>query len=206
LVNDADVNDLDAIRRRERETLKAEGHPGAKLTLLAFIVKAVAKGLIEYPMFACSLDPVRSEIVYKRYYNIGIAVASPKGLVVPVLRDCDRKSVVEIAAGIVELAERANSDDLTVDDFQGGTFTITNMGPLGCTNLIPTINYPEVGILGLATAGDKPVVRAGKVVVRTILPLTLALDHRVADGADAAGFVGSIKRRLENPNRMMIET
>jgi len=196
-IDEADVTTLDEFRRRERE--RRAGQPGARMSLLPFVVKAVAAGLAEFPMFNASLDPARGEIVYKKYYNVGVAVDSGHGLVVPVVRGADRKSVLEIAAEIEDLAARARAGKLDAAEMRGGTFTITNVGPLGGTALIPTINYPESAILGMATAKPKPVVHEGQIVARTILPLTLAFDHRVADGADAARFVGALVRRLSEP-------
>jgi pyruvate dehydrogenase E2 component (dihydrolipoamide acetyltransferase) len=168
------------------------------------VVKAVSAGLQAAPAFNASLDPFREEIVYKKYYHIGIAVDTGKGLVVPVIRDADRKTILEIAQEIESLAARAREGALEVSDLRGGTFTITNVGPLGGTALIPTINYPEVAILGMGRVQEKPVVRHGQIVIRKMLPLTLAFDHRIADGADAARFVTEMARQLEDPARLLL--
>jgi pyruvate dehydrogenase E2 component (dihydrolipoamide acetyltransferase) len=133
-------------------------------------------------------------------------VDTGKGLVVPVIRDTDRKSILQVSQEIEDIAQRARDGKLEVADLRGGTFTITNVGPLGGTALIPTINYPEVAILGMGRAQEKPVVRDGQVVIRKILPLTLAFDHRIADGADAARFVSEMARQLSDPNLLLLET
>jgi len=203
-MDDADVTLLEEFRKREKA--RREGTPGGHLTLLAFMVKAVTAGLRAAKAFNASLDPFREEIYYKKYYNIGVAVDSGKGLVVPVIKDTDRKSIIQISKEIVDLATRAREGKLEVDDLRGGTFTISNVGPLGGTALIPTINYPEVAILGMGKAQQKPVVRDGEIVIRTILPLTLAFDHRIADGADAARFVSEMVRQLADPNLLLLET
>ncbi len=202
-MDEADVTLLEEFRKKERT--RREGQPGGKLTLLPFIVKAVTAGLKAAPSFNASLDPFREEIVYKKYYNIGIAVDTGRGLVVPVVRGTACKSITQISADIEALAERARKGELAVDDMRGGTFTITNVGPLGGTALIPTINYPEVAILGMGKVQEKPVVRDGQIVIRKILPLTLAFDHRIADGADAARFVSELIRQLSDPNLLLLE-
>jgi pyruvate dehydrogenase E2 component (dihydrolipoamide acetyltransferase) len=201
-MDEADVTFLEEFRIRERENRKDQ--PGGRLTLLAFVVKAVSAGLRAAPSFNASLDPFREEIVYKKYYHIGIAVDTGKGLVVPVIRNADHKTILEIAQDIESLATRAREGTLDVADLRGGTFTITNVGPLGGTALIPTINYPEVAILGMGRVQEKPVVRHGQIVIRKMLPLTLAFDHRIADGADAARFVTEMARQLEDPTRLLL--
>jgi pyruvate dehydrogenase E2 component (dihydrolipoamide acetyltransferase) len=203
-MDEADVTELEEFRLRERERRK--GQPGGKLTLLAFVVKAVTAGLKAAPRFNASLDPFKEEIIYKKYYNIGIAVDTGKGLVVPVIRDTDRKSIIQVAADIEALAERARTGTLGVQELRGGTFSITNIGALGGTGMLPVINYPEVAILGMSGVHEKPVVRNGIIVIRKILPLTLAFDHRIADGADAARFVTEMVRHLSDPNLLFLET
>ncbi|MBM4395078.1 MAG: 2-oxo acid dehydrogenase subunit E2 [Deltaproteobacteria bacterium] len=198
-MDEADVTDLEELRRREKE------RRDVPLTLLAFVVKAVLKGLREHPILNASLDPFAEEIVYKKFYNVGFAADTGRGLIVPVLRDADRLSIVEISKEIRRLAEKTRDGKAEPGDLRGGTFTITNIGPLGGTGLVPAINYPEVAILGMGRAAPKPVVREGRVEVRTVLPLTLSFDHRVADGADAARFVGGIVRRLSDPYSLLLE-
>jgi len=203
-MDEADVTELDGFRVREKERRK--GGSGGSLTLLAFVMKAVTAGLRSAPSFNASLDPFREEIVYKQYYNIGFAADTGRGLVVPVVRETDRKSIVELADEIAQTAALARDGKLTADQMRGGTFTITNIGPLGGTALLPTINYPEVAILAMGKMQEKPVVRDGEIVVRKMLPLTLAFDHRIADGADAARFVGELVRQLSDPNLLLLET
>ncbi|MFH1010257.1 MAG: dihydrolipoamide acetyltransferase family protein [bacterium] len=203
-VDEADVTLLEEFRQREKS--RRAGQPGERLTLLAFVIKAVAAGLRAAPAFNASLDPFKEEIVYKKYYHIGIATDTGRGLMVPVIHDADRKSILQIAAAIENLATRARDGKIEVAELRGGTFTITNVGPLGGTALIPAINYPEVAILGIGKVQEKPVVREGQIVIRKILPLTLAFDHRVADGADAARFVSELVRHLSDPNLLLLET
>jgi pyruvate dehydrogenase E2 component (dihydrolipoamide acetyltransferase) len=203
-MDEADVTELEDFRKRERE--RREGQPGGRLTLLAFVTKAAAAGLRAAPPFNASLDPFNEEIVYKKYYNIGIAVDTGRGLVVPVVKDADCKSILQISKDVEELSALARDGKLEVAHMRGGTFTITNVGPLGGTALLPTINYPEVAILGMGKVQEKPVVREGEIVIRKILPLTLAFDHRIADGADAARFVSEMVRHLSDPNLLLLET
>ncbi|MFH0980868.1 MAG: 2-oxo acid dehydrogenase subunit E2 [Planctomycetota bacterium] len=202
-MDEADVTELEDFRRQEKA--RGAAGPGGPLTLLPFVVKAVTVGLQEFPAVNASLDPFKEEIIYKKFYNIGFATDTGKGLVVPVVKNTERKTIREISAEIMELATRAREDKLTVADLRGGTFTITNVGAIGGTNAIPTINYPEVAILAMGRAQEKPVVRHGQVVIRKILPLTLTFDHRVIDGADAARFVTALVRRLSEPLSLLME-
>jgi len=202
-MDEADVTLLDEFRHREKERRK--GQVGGHLTLLAFIIKAVTAGLKATPAFNASLDPFKEEIIFKKYYNIGIAVDTGRGLIVPVIKDTDRKSILHISTEIETLSNKAREGTLEVSELRGGTFTITNVGPLGGSALIPTINYPEVAILGVGRAQPKPVVREGQIVIRTMLPLTLTFDHRIADGADAARFVTEMARQLSDPNLLLLE-
>ncbi len=203
-MDEADVTELEEFRKRERE--RRAGQPGGRLTLLSFVVKAVTAGLKKAQSFNASLDPFNQEIIYKKYYNIGIAADTGRGLVVPVIKNTDTKSIMQISADIEELAQKARDGNLDVEDMRGGTFTITNIGPLGGTALLPTINYPEVAILAMGQVQQKPVVRDGEIVIRKMLPLTLAFDHRIADGADAARFVAEMVRQLSDPNLLLLET
>lgn len=203
-MDEADVTLLEEFRQREKD--RRGGKPGGKLTLLSFVIKAVTAGLRATPAFNASLDPFNELIVYKKYYNIGVACDTGHGLVVPVIPNTDRKSIIQISTEIEEAARKARAGELTVDDLRGGTFTITNVGPLGGTAMIPTINYPEVAILGMGRVQEKPVVRDGQIVIRKMLPLTLAFDHRIADGADAARFVTEMIRQLSDPNLLLLET
>lgn len=203
-MDEADVTDLEAFRVKERE--RRTGGSGGRLTLMAFVIKAVTAGLRAAPAFNASLDPFKEEIIYKKFYNIGFAADTGRGLVVPVVKGTERKSIVQISDDVFEKATLAREGKLPPDDMRGGTFTITNVGPLGGTAMLPTINYPEVAILGMGRVQEKPVVRNGEIVIRKILPLTLAFDHRIADGADAARFVGELVRQLSDPNLLLLET
>jgi len=204
-MDDADVTALEAFRRSQKAARGDDPGIGS-LTLLSFVIKAITAGLRAAPAFNASLDPFKEEIVYKKYYNIGFAADTGRGLVVPVIKNTDRKSIREISAEIADKAALAREGKLPAEDMRGGTFTITNVGPLGGTAMLPTINYPEVAILGMGKVQEKPVVRDGEIVIRKILPLTLAFDHRIADGADAARFVGELIRQLSDPNLLLLET
>lgn len=203
-MDEADVTDLEEFRKKERK--RHEGRPGEHLTLLAFVVKAVAAGLKAAPAFNASVDPFNEDIVYKKFYNIGVAVDTGKGLVVPVIKQADCKSILQISEDITRLSGAARDGSLEVADLRGGTFSITNVGPLGGTALVPTINYPESAILGMGRVQQKPVVRDGEIVIRSVLPLALSFDHRIADGADAARFVSEVVRHLSDHNLLLLET
>jgi pyruvate dehydrogenase E2 component (dihydrolipoamide acetyltransferase) len=197
-----DITDLNAIVTRSFEAAKQRQ---ITLTLTSFILKAAALALAEHPQFNASLDAAAGELILKRYCHLGIAVATDRGLIVPVIRDVDKKPVMELARELAALAGRVRDGKATLDDLRGGTFTVTNIGALGGTGAIPIINYPEVAILGVARGREEPVVRGGQIVVRTMLPITLTFDHRVADGADGARFAQAIVRRLEAPENLFLE-
>ena len=198
----ADVTDLNAIVTRSFDAAKERG---ITLTLTSFLLKASALALREHPQFNASLDPGAGELILKRYCHLGIAVATERGLIVPVIRDVDKKPVMEVARELAALAQRVRDGKAALDDLRGGTFTVTNIGALGGTAAIPIINYPEVAILGVARGREEPVVRGGQIVVRMMLPLTLTFDHRVADGADGARFAQAIIHRLEAPETLFVE-
>ena len=197
-----DITDLNAIVTRSFEAAKQRE---ITLTLTSFILKAAALALHEHPQFNASLDARAGELILKRYCHLGIAVATDRGLIVPVIRDVDKKPVMELARELAALAQRVRDGKAALDDLRGGTFTVTNIGALGGTGAIPIINYPEVAILGVARGREEPVVRSGQIVVRTMLPITLTFDHRVADGADGARFAQAIIRRLEAPETLFLE-
>jgi len=198
----ADITDLDALIRRNLEAARAQG---VTLTLTSFLMKAAALALRAHPQFNASLDPAAGELIVKRYCHLGVAVATERGLIVPVIRDVDRKPLLEIQRELGALAQRVRDGKATLDDLKGGTFTITNIGALGGTGAIPIINYPEVAILGVARGREEAVVRDGQIVPRLLLPLSLTFDHRVADGADGARFASDIVRRLERPDQLLLE-
>jgi pyruvate dehydrogenase E2 component (dihydrolipoamide acetyltransferase) len=193
----ADVTLLDSFRKQQ------EGK-GPKLTVTAFALKAVAIALRQYPQFNSSLDQAAGQLIEKHYYHIGVAVETERGLLVPVLRDVDRKSIETLAQELADVAERARQKKLAADEMRGGTFTLTNLGGIGGTGFSPIVNYPEVAILGVSRARLQPVVRDGQVVPRLLLPLSLSYDHRVIDGADAARFTRRIGEMLEDPLQMLV--
>ena len=187
-----------------RESLKPEAAKrGIKLTFLPFIIRALVKSLNEFPMFNSALDEVAAEIVIRRHYNIGIAVAAPQGLVVPNVKSAEDKNILSLATDVASLAEKVRAKTIDVPSLQGGTFTITNIGPIGGLFATPIVNHPEVAILGLMKLAKRPVVRDGKVVARDMMNLVLSFDHRVVDGADAASFMNTIIKHLENPQTLL---
>lgn len=196
----ADVTDLEKNRKAYNASLR-EGE--AKLTMTAIIAKVVATALRAHPKVNASYDGRTDEIVYKDYVHLGIAVDTPRGLVVPVLRDADQKSLPEVAADLNQIGENARAVRFEIKDLRGATFTITNYGALGGIFGTPMVNYPEVAILGLGRAKLQPAVYEGQIVPRLIMPLSLSFDHRLVDGADAARFVGDIMAALENPLRLL---
>jgi pyruvate dehydrogenase E2 component (dihydrolipoyllysine-residue acetyltransferase) len=198
----ADITELDAVIRRNLDAARGRG---VTLTLTGFLLKAVALALKAHPPFNASLDPAAGAMVLKRYYHVGVAVATDRGLIVPVVRDVDRKPLLELARELGGLAQRVREGKASLDDLRGGTFTITNIGALGGTGAIPIINYPESAILGVARAREEPVVRDGQIVARLMLPLTVTFDHRIADGADGARFAADIVRLLEHPDQLLLE-
>ncbi len=198
----ADITELDTLIRRNLAAARARG---VTLTLTGFLLKAAAVALQAHPQFNASLDAPAGELILKRYCHLGVAVATERGLIVPVIRDVDKKPVLEVARELGALAQRVREGKATLDDLRGGTFTITNIGALGGTGAIPIINYPEVAILGVARAREEPVVRDGQIVPRLLLPLTLTFDHRVADGADGARLAADMVRLLEHPDQLLLE-
>ena len=197
----ADVTDLEAFRQRHRAEAEARG---GKLTPTALILKAVITALKAFPRFNASFDPAAGELILKRYYHIGIAVDTERGLLVPVIRDVDRKDIFELAVELAELAERARRGKTDLEELQGGTFTVTNLGSISGTAFTPIINFPEVGILGISRTRQEPVVRDGRVEPRLIMPICVSYDHRVIDGADGARFTKHLVDSLENPGRMLL--
>jgi len=198
----ADITDLDALIRRNLEPARARG---VTLTLTSFLLKAAAIALAAHDRFNASLDAAAGELILKRYCHLGVAVATERGLIVPVIRDVDKKGVLALAHELGALAQRVRDGKATLDDLRGGTFTITNIGALGGTGAIPIINYPEVAILGVARGREEAAVRDGQIVPRLMLPLTLTFDHRVADGADGARFAADLVRLLEHPDQLLLE-
>ncbi len=198
--DNADITDLERNRNQLNAGLKPDE---TKLSMTAILIKATAAALREFPMLNASYDAARDEVIYKDYVHMGVAVDTARGLIVPVLRDADRKPLPKIAAEIGQLSERVRAGKFEVAELRGATFTITNIGPLGGVFFTPIVNYPEVGILGVGRAKQQPVVYDGQIVPRLILPLSISFDHRLVDGAVAARFMTELVRALENPLKLV---
>jgi pyruvate dehydrogenase E2 component (dihydrolipoamide acetyltransferase) len=201
-----DMTKLEEFRRRHKAEIEAKG---GKLTPTVFALKAVAAALKAYPNFNASLDTEAGEIVVKRYYHIGVAVNTPDGLIVPVVRDVDRKSIVELSIELKQLIEKTRARKTTLEELQGGTFSITNVGNMGGGHFVPIINYPQVAILGMGAATMQPAVTGNEkdgyqIVPRLLMPLVLCIDHRVLDGADAIPFMRKIVELLEDPEQLFM--
>jgi pyruvate dehydrogenase E2 component (dihydrolipoamide acetyltransferase) len=196
----ADVTDLERNRKAFNQNLR-EGQ--SKLTMTAIVIKAVAVALRDFPMINASFDAAADEIIYKDFVNIGVAVDTPRGLVVPVLRDANRKSLPEIAGELQTIGNNARAAKFEIADLRGATFSVTNYGAVGGIFGTPMVNTPESAILGLGRARMQPMVHGDQIVPRLILPLSLSFDHRIVDGADGARFTTEIIRSLENPLRMI---
>lgn len=200
--DEADVTELEAFRKRHAARVEALG---GKLTLTAILVKVAAVALRTFPKFNAALDLARGEIVFREYVHIGIAVDTPHGLLVPVLRDADRKGIVQIARELRDLSARARERKLGLEEMQGGSFTISNLGGIGGTGFTPIVNFPEAAILGVSRAREEPRWEGDRVRPRLVLPLALSYDHRLIDGAEAARFVRWIAEALENPLLLAME-
>ncbi len=199
--DDADITDLEAFRKAEMTRPEAVDY---KLTVLAFVCKVVGKALSVFPQFNASLDAKGENLIYKQYYNIGIAVETPNGLVVPVIKDVNRLSVADIAKEMARLSSKARDKGLMPTDMNGGTFTISSLGGIGGRAFTPIVNSPEVAILGLSRSSMQPVYQGGVFVPRLMLPLSLSYDHRVIDGAEAARFTRYLGEGLSDIRRILI--
>lgn len=199
--DEADITELDRARRSLNEA--TEGDP--KLTFMSFLIRATCIALRKHPIFNASFDHEGWQIIYKDYINIGIAVDTERGLIVPVIRDADRLTLRGIAAALRTIADRVRTNQFAVEDLRGGTFTITNVGALGGTFSTPIINYPEVAILGLGRSRKVPILRDGQLAQALMLPLNLSFDHRATDGANAARFTSEIKSYLETPTKFLLD-
>jgi pyruvate dehydrogenase E2 component (dihydrolipoamide acetyltransferase) len=202
-VDEVDMTEIVQLREKSKESAEKRG---VKLTYLPFIIKALIPALKQYPYANATLDDESEEIILKKYYNIGIATNTEQGLIVPVVRDADHKSITQLADEIARLSERARAGELTLDEIQGSTFTMTNVGSIGGVFATPIINYPEVAILGVHKITKRPVVRDNQIVIRDMTYLSLSFDHRVLDGALAAEFMNVIKQYLEDPKLLLLET
>ncbi len=201
-MDEADITHLVEVRNKYKARAEEKG---VKLTYLPFIVKAVVAALKEHPYLNASVDEETNEIILKEYYNIGIAVDTGDGLMVPVVKAADQKTILQIAEEIGRLAGLAKERKIDLMDLQGGTFTITNIGVIGGTYATPIINYPEVAILGVGKIRDLPMVKDGEIVIRKNLSLSLSFDHRVVDGAEAARFMNDVIKRLSDPDLLIVE-
>jgi pyruvate dehydrogenase E2 component (dihydrolipoamide acetyltransferase) len=202
-MDEADITELWELREREKKALLDKG---VHLTFLPFFMKAVIHALPEHPMLNASLDDEREEVIIKKYFNLGVAVDTPDGLMVPVIRDAAKKTILELAVELQELSVKARERKIKLEEMKGGTFTITNWGHFGGTFATPIINYPEAAILGMGKIAEKPWVKDGQVVIRKIIPLSLTFDHRLTDGVDASLFLSKILSYLEDPALIFIES
>jgi 2-oxoglutarate dehydrogenase E2 component (dihydrolipoamide succinyltransferase) len=199
--NEVDMTNVMALRAHYKDAF--EKKHGSKLGFMGFFTKAVVQGLKDIPAVNAEIDG--TDLIYKNYYHIGVAVGTDKGLVVPVVRDCDNKSIADIEKGIADFGRRARDGQLKIDEMQGGTFTITNGGIYGSLMSTPILNAPQSGILGMHKIQDRPMVVGGKVEVRPMMYLALSYDHRVIDGKEAVTFLVRVKESLEDPARLVLD-
>ena len=199
---EVEISELDRVRKKFKTKYAEEG---IKLTYLAFIIKAVALSLKKFKSLNSEMDMENGNMIYKRYYNIGIAVDTEKGLVVPVIKNADKLGVVEIAKEIQALSEKAREGKLSLAELKDGTFTVTSYGSVGGLFAVPVINFPQAGILGVGRISKQPVVKDDKLDIGLILPLSLSVDHRIADGAESSRFVNSIMAYLAEPVSLIFE-
>jgi pyruvate dehydrogenase E2 component (dihydrolipoamide acetyltransferase) len=198
----ADVTQLEVWRKQFAKRAEAAG---GKLTPTAIVLKIAAAALRKFPQFCASIDMAGEEVIYKKYCHIGVAVDTPRGLLVPVVRDVDRKNIIELAVELTEIAQKARNGKLAIDDMQGGCFTISNLGGIGGTAFTPIVNAPEVGILGIARSNHEPVLVDGQFEPRLMMPLSLSFDHRLIDGANGARFLRWLCEAVENPFLLALE-
>ncbi len=201
-MDEVDVTAL--VRLREKEKAKLE-KKGIKLTFLPFIAKACVAALQNHPYLNASIDDAAQEVVLKKYFHVGIAVDTEDGLIVPVVRNVDQKSIIQLSKEMQELAEKTRARKTSPDDLKGSTFTITNIGSLGGVYATPVINWPEVAILGVGKIQEKPVVKDGKIVIRHMMSVSLTFDHRIVDGAQAVRFTNEILQHLEDPGLFLLD-
>jgi len=202
-MEEADVTELVILRSREQSEVEAHG---THMTYLPFFMKAVQHALREHPFLNASIDDRSERIILKKHYHFGISVDTPDGLMVPVIRDVDRKSIIELATEIQTLGAKARERTISRGELRGSSFTITNFGHFGTGFATPIINWPDAAILGCGRIADRPWIHHGEIVIRKILPLSLTFDHRITDGADAARFLAKVVRYLEDPALLLIES
>ncbi|WIV13394.1 dihydrolipoamide acetyltransferase family protein [Proteiniborus sp. MB09-C3] len=201
VMDDFDVTELVKLRTEQKNMAKEKG---ISLTYMPFIIKALTIALREFPVFNSSFDNIKDEIIYKKYYNIGIATDTPDGLMVPVIKEVDNKGILEIGKDIETIVEKARTKTISLEELYGGTFTITNYGALGSSYGVPVIRYPEVAILGIGKIDKKPVVLNDEIVIRHMMPVSLSIDHRIIDGGDAGRFLLRLKELLGNPMLLLL--
>jgi pyruvate dehydrogenase E2 component (dihydrolipoamide acetyltransferase) len=202
IMDEAKVDNLVAMRESLKEYAEKQG---TKITYLPIVMKAMIATMREFPMFNASIDDAAGEIVYKKYFNIGFAADTPNGLVVPVIKNADQKTILEISKEILELSKRARDNKLKPDEMKGSNITITNIGSIGGTYATPVINHPEVAILGMYKIDEKPVIKDGQLKAIKVMNYTMTADHRLIDGAVAARFLASFISRIENPGKLLVE-
>ncbi len=198
----ADITELEKLRKQFAKNVESEG---GKLTVTAILLKIVASAMKAFPQFNSSIDMEKKEIIYKKYVNIGVAVDTDRGLLVPVIRDVDKKNITTLSKELSEISVKAGDKKLTIEDMQGGNFSISNLGGIGGTYFTPIVNSPEVAILGVSRGAIEPKLIDGKFEPRLLLPLSLSYDHRIIDGADGARFIRWIANALENPFLLSLE-
>jgi pyruvate dehydrogenase E2 component (dihydrolipoamide acetyltransferase) len=200
--DNADITNLEQIRK---DFGKKVEDAGGRLTLTAIVIKVVASALNVFPQFNSSVDMSKNEVIYKKYYHIRVAVDTDRGLIVPVIKDVDKKNIIELSLELGQMAEKARTKKITLEEMQGGTFSISNLGGIGGTYFSPIIYWPEVAVLGISRSKVEPVFINGKFEPRLILPLSLSYDHRVIDGADGVRFLRWIAEVLEQPFKLILE-
>ena len=198
----ADITELERFRKMYGAKVE---EAGGKLTVTSILVKVITSALKMFPQFNTAIDMEKKEIIYKSYFNIGIAVDTENGLMVPVIKDADKKNLTEVSIEMNSLAEKARNRKVSLEDLQGACFTITNLGGIGGTYFTPIVNAPETAILGVSRGGNEPVYKNGTFHPRLMLPLSLSYDHRVIDGADAARFLRWVCEVLEEPMKLWLD-
>ncbi|WP_415061126.1 2-oxo acid dehydrogenase subunit E2 [Bdellovibrio sp.] len=202
IMDEAKVDAMVAMRESLKEHAEKNG---TKITYLPIVMKALIATIREFPMFNASIDDAAGEIVYKKYFNLGFAADTPNGLVVPVIKNADQKSILEISKEILDLSKRARDGKLKPDEMKGATITVTNIGSIGGTYATPVINHPEVAILGMYKIDEKPVIKNGQLAAIKVMNYTMTADHRLIDGAIAARFLAAFIARIENPGKLLVE-
>jgi len=202
IFDEVEISTLDSVRKKFKADFEKRG---SKLTYLAFVVKATALALKKFKALNSEMDMENSQMIYKKYYNIGIAVDTEKGLVVPVIKNADKLNIFDISMKIAEFSEKARTSTLTLDEMKDGTFTITSYGSIGGKFAVPVINYPQAGILGVGRISQQPVVIDNQLAVGLVLPLSLSVDHRIADGGETARFLNQVMSYLSDPVSLLMD-